>query len=160
MEKNISQITINKKSLSEINNEYIDILTRDIGINKEYSITKLDDIQKVVLYYYEEKDGNKYYVPVTKYLNSKDDKIKIIIDNLKTNYLVKTNLMSYINDKVRIESYEKTNNIVTISFSSILDFNNDDIQEEVIYVLSNSIIDSNIATKVIFTHNDHILNIK
>ena len=153
-------ITINKKTLSEINNDYLDILTRDIGINKEYMITKLEDIQKVVLYYYEEKEGNKYYVPVTKYLNSKDDKIKIIIDNLKTNYLVKTNLMSYINDKVRIENYEKTNNIVTISFSSILDFNNDNILEEVIYVLSNSIIDSNIAEKVIFTHNDQILNIK
>ena len=154
------RITINNKELSEINNSYPNVLTRDIGINKEYSINSIKDIKKVVLYYYEEKDGNKYYVPVTKYVNSSDDKIKIIIDNLKTNYLSKTNLMSYLNDKVRIDKYEKTNNIVTISFASILDFNNDNILEEVIYVLSNSIIDSNEAEKVIFTHNDQILNIK
>lgn len=154
------RITINNKELNEINNNYSSVLTRDIGINKEYSINSIKDIKKVVLYYYEEKDGNKYYVPVTKYLNSKDDKIKIIIDNLKTNYLVKTNLMSYLNDKVRIDKYEKTNNIVTISFASILDFNDNDILEEVIYTLSNSIIDSNEAIKVIFTYNDQILNIK
>ena len=154
------RITINNKELNEINNNYSSVLTRDIGINKEYSITSMKDIKKVVLYYYEEKDGNKYYVPVTKYLNSRDDKIKIIIDNLKTNYLIKTNLMSYLNDKVKIEKYEKTNNIVTISFASILDFDNNDILEEVIYTLSNSIIDSNIATKVIFTYNDQIINIK
>ena len=154
------RITINNKELSEINNNYSSVLTRDIGINKEYSINSIKDIKKVVLYYYEEKDGNKYYVPVTKYLNSKDDKIKIIIDNLKTNYLVKTNLMSYLNDKVKIDKYEKTNNIVTISFASILDFNDNDILEEVIYTLSNSIIDSNEAIKVIFTYNDQILNVK
>ena len=154
------RITINNKELNEINNNYSSVLTRDIGINKEYSINSIKDIKKVVLYYYEEKDGNKYYVPVTKYLNSRDDKIKIIIDNLKTNYLIKTNLMSYLNDKVKIEKYEKTNNIVTISFASILDFDNNDILEEVIYTLSNSIIDSNIATKVIFTYNDQIINIK
>ena len=121
------RITINNKELNEINNNYSSVLTRDIGINKEYSINSIKDIKKVVLYYYEEKDGNKYYVPVTKYLNSRDDKIKIIIDNLKTNYLIKTNLMSYLNDKVKIEKYEKTNNIVTISFASILDFDNNDI---------------------------------
>lgn len=154
------RITINGKELSEINNSYPNILTRDIGINKEYSINSIKDIKKVVLYYYEEKDNNKYYVPVTKYINSKDDKIKIIIDNLKTNYLSKTNLMSYLNDKVKIDKYEKTNNIVTISFASILDFNDNDMLEEVIYTLSNSIIDSNEAIKVIFTYNDQILNVK
>ena len=154
------RITINGKELSEINNSYPNILTRDIGINKEYSINSIKDIKKVVLYYYEEKNNNKYYVPVTKYINSKDDKIKIIIDNLKTNYLSKTNLMSYLNDKVKIDKYEKTNNIVTISFASILDFNDNDMLEEVIYTLSNSIIDSNEAVKVIFTYNDQILNIK
>ena len=154
------KITINKKPLHEIMNNLDEILTKKIGINKEYDIIKTNDIKRVVLYYYEEKDNNKYYVPVTKYLNSNDDKIKIIIDNLKTNYLTKTNLMSYITDKVNIINYEKTNNIVTISFSNILDFDSLDIKEEVIYTLSNSIIDSNIATKVIFTQNDNIIAIK
>ena len=150
------KITIDNNIIEKYNN----ILTKDIGINKEYSINSINDIEKVVLYYYEVKDNNKYYVPVTKYLNSREDKIKIIIDNLKNSYLVKTNLMSYLNDKVKIDKYEKTNNIVTISFASILDFNDNDMLEEVIYTLSNSIIDSNEAIKVIFTYNDQILNVK
>ena len=68
--------------------------------------------------------------------------------------------MSYLNDKINIIKYEKANNIVTISFSSILDFNEHDILEEVIYTLSNSIIDSKEATKVIFMENGGIVDIK
>ena len=154
------KITINNKPLREIMNTKEEILTKDIGINKEYDITRTSDIKRVVLYYYEEKDNNKYYVPITKYLNSNDDKIKIIIDNLKTNYLVRTNLMSYLNDKVNITKYEKINDIVTISFASVLDFDSEPISEEVIYTLSNSIIESNEATKVIFMQNDRIIYIK
>ena len=152
---------INKKPLKEVLNLDIpdNLLNKDFGINKEYTITSMNDIQKVVLYFYEEKNDNKYYVPITKYLNSKEDKIKIIIDNLKSNYLVKTNLMSYLNEKIAIESYEKLNDTVTISFNILnLDFN--EPTEEVIYTLSNSILDSNIATKVIFMQNDRIITIK
>ncbi len=149
------KITVNNKPINNV-----DVLTKEIGINKEYDINRITDIKKVVLYYYEEKNNNKYYVPVTKYVNSQDDKIKIIIDNLKTNYLTKTNLMSYLNDRVNILKYEKTNNIVTISFANVLDFDQDNILEEVIYTLSNSIKDSNVATKVIFMQNDQIISIK
>ena len=157
------RISINKKPLKDLIKSIIvidDILNKDFGINKEYSINSTNNIQKIVLYYYEEKDNNKYYVPVTKYISSKDDKIKIIIDNLKSNYLVKTNLMSYINEKVSIKSYENLNNTVTISFDSIMDISLTEPMEEVIYTISNSIIDSNIATKVIFMQNDRILTIK
>ena len=140
--------------------KYDNILTKDLGINKEYSINSINDIEKVVLYYYEIKDNNKYYVPVTKYLNSREDKIKIIIDNLKNSYLVKTNLMSYLNDKVKIENYEYENDLVTISFAAIMDLDTNNSLEEVIYTLSRSIIESNIAKKVIFMQNDHIISIK
>lgn len=157
------RIFVNQKPLKELLKSNItvdDVLNKNFGINKEYSINRMDDIKKVVLYYYEEKDDNKYYVPITKYLNSKDDKIKIIIDNLKSNYLVKTNLMSYLNDKIAIESYESLNNTVTISFKSINDLELEEPLEEVIYTLSNSIIDSNIATRVIFMQDDNIITIK
>lgn len=154
------RITINGKPINEIINMKNEILTKDIGINKEYDITRVNDIKRVVLYYYEEVNGNNYYVPVTKYVNSKDDKIKIIIDNLKTNYLTKTNLMSYVNDRVNIINYEKINDIVTISFANIIDLKSDDIKEEVIYTIANSIIDSSIATKVIFMQNERIINVK
>ncbi len=155
------KITIDNKPIKElVNCVNLDILTKDFGINKEYCFTNIQDIKRVVLYYYEEKDHNKYYVPVTKYLNSNDDKIKIIIDNLKSNYLVKTNLMSYLNDKVKIENYEKEQDIITITFASVMDLNEESSMEEVIYTLSRSIIESNIATKVIFMQNNHILTIK
>ncbi len=156
-------ITIDGKELDVLPNSNIKlnkILTKDFGINKEYSITSMNDIKKVILYYYEEKNNHNYYVPVTKYLNSNDDKIKIIIDNLKNNYLSSTNLMSYLNEKIKIKNYEELNNIVTISFSNILDFSSNEIMEEVIYTLSNSILDSTDATKVIFLSGDNILNIK
>ena len=162
-EVNGVRISVNKKPLKELlksNTLIDDVLNKDFGINKEYTITSMNDIQKVVLYFYEEKENNKYYVPVTKYLNSKDDKIKIIIDNLRSNYLVKTNLMSYLNEKIAIESYEELNDTVTISFASVFDFNDKEPLEEVIYTLSNSIIDSNVATKVIFMQNERILFIK
>jgi len=157
------KITIDKESLTTLPKSHIkldDVLTKDFGINKEYHITSMNDILKVVLYYYEEKDGNKYYVPVTKYLNSKEDKIKVIIDNLKNNYLAETNLMSYLNDKIAIKNYEEKSNILTLSFSNIIDFSSDILDEEVIYTLSNSIMESTDIEKVIFMSNDKIITIK
>ena len=157
------KITINGNNLNFLPKSGIrlnDILTKDFGINKDYSITSMNDIQKVILYYYEEKNSVNYYVPVTKYLNSSDDKIKIIIDNLKNNYLSKTNLMSYLNEKIRIENYEKEGDIVTLSFASITPFTSEEIEEEVIYTLANSIFDSTDITKVIFLANDSIISVK
>ena len=157
------KITIEGKPLGDYlksNLNISDVLTKEFGINKEYSINSINDIKRVVLYFYEEKDNNKYYVPITKYLNSKDDKIKIIIDNLKNNYLVKPNLMTYINNKINIDKYEKEKDIVTISFNSILDFNDASYLEEAIYTISKSIIDSCEASKVIFMNNNQIISIK
>ena len=163
--KNIDglKITINGNELKYLPKSKIkldDILTKDFGINKDYSITSLNDIQKVILYYYEEKESVNYYVPVTKYVNSRDDKIKVIIDNLKNNYLSKTNLMSYLNEKIKIENYERKGDIVTLSFNSINPFTSEEIEEEVIYTLANSIFDSTDVTKVIFLSNDNIISIK
>ena len=157
------KITINNQKLDYLPKSKIkldEILTKDFGINKDYSITSINDVQKVTIYYYKEKDKTNYYVPVTKYLNSHDDKIKIIIDNLKNSYLSKTNLMSYLNEKIKIASYEQKDNIVTLSFANLLDFNEEQVEEEVIYTLANSIFDSTDATKVIFLANDTIIDIK
>ena len=146
--------------LPKSNIKLSDVLTKDFGINKEYYINKPNNVQKVVLYYYEEKDNNKYFVPITKYLNSNDDKIKVIIDNLKNNYLSQTNLMSYLNEKISLKNYEIKSNTVTLNFSNIVDFSLEPLREEVIYTLSNSILDSTNIEKVIFMQNDKILTIK
>jgi len=157
------KISINNTPLDKLPKSNIkldDILTKTFGINKEYSINSFNDVKKVTLYYYQEIDNNNYYVPVTKYVNNTDDKIKIIIDNLKNSYLYNTNLMSYLNDKVKIENYEYTSNMVTLSFASILDFSDSILQEEVIYTLSNSILSSCDVNQVIFMANDKIFAIK
>lgn len=157
------KISINNTPLDKLPKSNIkldDILTKTFGINKEYSINSFNDVKKVTLYYYQEIDNNKYYVPVTKYINNTDDKIKIIIDNLKNSYLYNTNLMSYLNDKVKIENYEYTSNMVTLSFASILDFSDSILEEEVIYTLSNSILTSCEVNQVIFMANDKIFAIK
>lgn len=156
-------ITVNGKKLDYLPKSKIkldDVLTKKFGINKEYNITSMNDIERVVLYYYEEKDNVNYYVPVTKYVNSSDDKIKIIIDNLKNSYLSKTNLMSYLNEKIKIDNYEKEGDMVTLNFSNIIDFANEEIEEEVIYAIANSIFDSTDAMKVIFLSNDNIISVK
>lgn len=157
------KISINDTPLSKLPKSNIklnDILTKNFGINKEYEITSFNDIKKIVLYYYQENENNKYYVPVTKFINNSDDKIKIIIDNLKNSYLYDTNLMSYLNEKIEIENYEYTNNIVTLSFSNIVDFTNEEIEEELIYTLSNSIFESTEVKTVIFMVKDDIFAIK
>ncbi len=156
-------ITINGEKLELLPKSMIKldaILTKDFGINKDYNINSLNDIERVVLYYYEEKNSVNYYVPVTRYINSRDDKIKIIIDNLKNSYLSKTNLMSYLNEKIKIENYEKKGNTVSLNFENVIDFTNEEIKEEVIYVIANSIFDSTDAVKVIFLSNDNIISIK
>ena len=156
------KITIEGKDLDYLPKSKVkidNILTKKIGINKEYHLTSMKDISKVILYYYEEKSDNKYYVPITKYLNSKEDKIKVIIDNLKNSYLSETNLMSYLNDKIKINKYEQTSDTVTIYFKDILSIN-ELPNEEVIYVLSSSIFDSTDITKIVFINNDKIINIK
>ena len=156
------KITIDGKELKYLPKSKIkidDILTKKFGINKEYHLTSIKDISKVILYYYEEQSSNKYYVPITKYLNSNDDKIKVIIDNLKNSYLSETNLMTYLNDKIKINKYEQNKDTVTIYFQDILSIN-ELPNEEVIYVLSNSIFDSTDIQKIIFMNNDQIIKIK
>ncbi len=157
------KITIDGKALLTLPQTQISldsILTKDFGINKQVDIQTMNNIQKVTLYYYEIKDQNHYYVPITKYLNSSDDKVKIIIDNLGNNYLSSTNLMSYLNDKIKIDNYEIKNNTVTLSFNNIVDLTSEKILEEVIYTLANSILDSTDFQKVVFTMDDHLLSIK
>lgn len=162
--KNIKgiKISINGEELKVLPKSNIilnDVLTKDIGINKEYNLTSTSDILKVVLYYYQEIDNNKYYVPVTKYVNQKDDKIKVIIDNLKNSYLYHTNLMSYLNDRVEVLEYEEVNNIVSLSFNNLITLNPEEAREEVIYTVGNSIFSSTEASKIIFMENDKIIKI-
>ena len=116
-------------------------LTRDIGINKEYSYTSFNDLTKVIVYYQEVIDDDTYYVPVTKYLNNHNnkDKIDIIIEELTTSYIYEDNLRSILNENVELIDKEIVDeDLLILNFNSALFDNNSTIKEEVLYTISYS----------------------
>lgn len=117
-------------------------LTRDIGINNEYTYNTLYNITKVVIYYGEDINNDIYYVPVTKYLNNNDnkDKIDIIVEELTTSYIYEDNLRSILNENVELIDKEIIDeDLLILNFNSALFDNNSTIKEEVLYTLSYSV---------------------
>lgn len=152
------QIKIDGKIVNKLEKSNItlpDILDNSLGINKTFAINSLKDIQSVVLYYVFNNDNSDYYVPVTKYINSREDKVKIIIDSLKGSFTSSTNLKSYLNYK-DIKDYSLDNDILTITFNSL----NDENLESVTYTLSCSVFDSTDIKKVIFEVKDKIIAVR
>lgn len=152
------KISIDGKQLTKLekNNKNLPVfLNNTFGINKSYDINKITDIEKVIVYYvFNEKEKN-YYVPVTKYLNSKDNKVKIIIDSLKGNFTSNTNLRSYLNNNTNID-FKIDNDVLTFTFDSL----NEDSLEQITYSLASSIFDSMNIEKVIFEVNSKIVDVK
>ena len=132
------KILINEKE----NDYFLDEYSRKYGINKEYDITTLKDINDVTIYYVSKYNDANYYIPVTKYFNSTDDKIKIIIDELSSKSSYQSNLMSYLNYDTKLINYTMDNNELYLYFTSSILGDNDKILEEVIYSISYSIKDS------------------
>lgn len=133
------------------------ILDRNFGINKSYSLTTTNDIESYTIYYVSSYNNNEYYVPITKYVNaSKQDKIKVIIDELSTSPIYETNLMSYLNSNVNLIDYSLEDKNISLNFNdSILnDTTNNKILEEVIYTISLSVMDNFNVEEVSFFVND------
>ena len=121
---------------------YSKILDKNMGINIRYDIKSRKDINKVVIYYLEELDGSKYYVPVTKYLNNNEERIKIIINELTTSYIYEPNLMSFLNSNTKLLDYKEQENIMTLNFNNAIFDGNNKILEEVTYTLAYSVFDN------------------
>lgn len=134
-----------------------ELLTRNYGINKEYNIQKLKDISKVTIYYINKTNQDIiYYIPVTKYINSKDEKIKIIIDELTSKISYESNLMSYLNYNTKLLDYSFNENEIDLNFNEYLYDNshNKRVLEEVIYSISYSIEDTYNVSKINFYVNN------
>lgn len=125
-------------------------LNKDIGINNEYNITSRNDINKTVIYYLEKINNENYYVPVTKYENNRDDKIKVVIDSLTTNYIYEPNLMSVLNTNLKLNSYNKEDNVFFLDFNNYLYDKNQKLVEEVIYSISYSVFDNYDVNNIVF----------
>lgn len=126
----------------EVLEGYERVLDKSIGINKKYDIKRRENINKVVIYYLEKINDNKYYVPVTKYLNDDRDKVKIIVDELTSSYIYEPNLMSFLNSNTELLDYKEQENIMTLNFNNAIFDNNNKVLEEVKYTLAYSIFDN------------------
>lgn len=127
-------------------------LTRRIGINKEYNVNSTNNISKTTIYYISEYNNQEYYVPVTKVNNDSRDKIEIIVDELSSNNVYKTNLMSYLNNNTKVLSVNEENDEIVVNFNSAIfnDINTKEILEEVIYTISLSINDNYDVSRIVF----------
>ena len=151
--KNIShvKILVNEKENEFFDKEY----TREIGVNKKYDLTSFEDINNITLYYVSNEENKNYYIPVTKYINSKDDKIKIIIDELASTSSYQSNLMSYLNYDTKLINYNLEDQELYLYFNdAIINKADDKILEEVIYSISYSIKDSIYVNNIHFFVND------
>lgn len=126
-----------------------EVLNRNFGINKVFEIDNLNGIQKVTLYYMDKINNQNYYVPVTKYLNDDREKINIIIDNLASNYIYESNLVSLLNQDTELINYEIQDEIMTLNFNYSI-FTNDKILEEVTYTISESVCDTYDVENIVF----------
>lgn len=121
------------------------ILDRGYGINKDYNLVNMSDIDSYTVYYVSKNEDDSYYVPITKYVNSKgEDKIKIIIEELSTSPIYESNLMSFLNSDVSLIDYSLDSGILSLNFSDsiFIDQDNSQILEEVIYTIGLSFRDS------------------
>lgn len=127
-------------------------LDRSFGINKEYNLNSNKNINKTTIYYISEFNNNEYYVPVTKVNNDERTKIEIIVDELSSTNVYKTNLMSYLNSNTELLSVTELEEELVVNFNSAIfnDINTKEILEEVIYTISMSINDNYDVNTVVF----------
>lgn len=134
-----------------------DYLDRNYGINKEYELTTINDTLSYTIYYVMNYNDLVYYTPVTKYINNQgQDKVKIIIDELATSLSYESNLMSYLDNNIKLLDYEIIDKTIKLNFNdSILsDITNNLILEEVMYTIGLSLCDELNVSEVIFRVND------
>jgi len=107
---NIDKVTIS------IDDNIIGTFDRSYGINKEYKIDNYKDVSKITIYYMNEYNNNNYYVPVTKYINTNEDKIDVIIKELKDN----DNLISHLNSNVILLDKKINNKELELTFNEYI----------------------------------------
>ena len=105
------------------------------------------------VFYVNEFNDNYYYVPVTKYINNdKLDKIKIIIEELTSNPVYESNLMSFLNVNTKLLDYEIEDDVIKLNFNNLIlsDITGNSILEEVIYTISLSVSNEIDVKEVVF----------
>ena len=100
-----------------------------------------------------------YFVPVTYIDNRNDEKVEIIIDELKSSPTTQMNLMSFLTNNTELLNYSKKEDEINLTFNKFLlnDFKNKKMLEEVKYAISFSIKDNLNISKINFYVNDNFI---
>lgn len=159
-------IFINGVQLTELPNSHEKlptILTKDFGVNKIYDIDNIKDTKATTIYYGSKTKDVSYYIPITYITNSKQEKVEIIIEKLKSSPIYESNLISYLNANAEITDYQLLEDEIKLSFNEYLldDLDSDIITEEVQYTIYLSIRDTYNVNKVEFDikKNDKNVNL-
>jgi len=154
------ELYVEGKKLTHLPNSMLKLpeyLDKNYGINKQYEITSLKDIDSYTIYYVFNYNDEVYYTPVTKYINNDNqDKVKVIIDELATSLTYESNLMSYLDANVKLLDYEINNEKIRLNFNDLIlsDITNNLILEEVMYTIGLSLCDELSVEDVIFEVNN------
>ena len=137
------------------------VLDRSYGINKEYELTTINNIDSYTVYYVNKYNDSNYYVPVTKYINKEEiEPVKVIIKELSSSPIYETNLMSHLNAGVVLNDYELEGNNLKLNFNELLlsDPDSNKILEEVIYTIGLSMNDiyNNLETVSFYVNNNEV----
>lgn len=125
---------------------YEDFLDESFPINKINETTSRKDIQKVILYYVESIE-NENLVPVTKYLNQKNNKIEVILEELKNN--IPSPLISYIPTNLELIEYEIQPDAIVLNFSKEL-IKDSNKQEIILKEISETLFDNYEVSSILY----------
>ena len=112
------------------------LLTKDFGINKVYEITSTKD-----------------YIPITKYLNDKREKVEIIVESLANDYNHLTNLVSLVDNKLELIDYKINENVIDLNLNEYF-LQENTINEDVVNAISYSIFDNYDIDYIVFYQNN------
>ena len=135
-------------------------MDRSYGINKVYELESMKDITKITTFYVSKIEGYSYFTPVTTITNTKNEKVEVIIEKLKTSPTYQTNLISYLATSAELLDYEILENSVNLSFNNeVLSLEEDKIIEEVKYSIALSIRDTYNINETIFYVDNMLIDV-
>ena len=73
-----------------------------------------------MILYYIANNTNNIYVPVTKYVNDTREKIEIIVEELSSSFILKNNLVSFLDSNVKLVDYSIDDNLIKLVFNESL----------------------------------------
>lgn len=139
------KILINGEPLTRIpsiNKTIPDILTRDIGINHKFIVNTFKNTMDVTAYFINSYNDITYYIPVTFTVNSENEKIEVIINELLGKDYIDDNLSTYITAGTELKNYEILENEINLEFNNLIFNGFNEIDEEVMYGITYSVKDT------------------